>query len=254
MRHKLKSKNFPKICAIIEARIGSTRLPGKVLMPICGKPMLQHIIERLRFSKLINQIILAIPDTKENDILEEFALRNSIGCYRGSENEVLARIYLAAKENNCDVIVRITADNPLIDPEIIDLAIKKYLSARADYSSTFYPSRFLPIGLDAEVFNFHALEIAYKNAKKSHQREHVTPYFYEHPDVFKIISIKLPKHLENPKLRLTLDTKEDLELITKIYAKLYKTGSLFKTKEILDLFKVQPELKKINAHIIQKIK
>ncbi|MBU4204812.1 NTP transferase domain-containing protein [Patescibacteria group bacterium] len=164
MRHKLKSKNFPKICAIIEARIGSTRLPGKVLMPICGKPMLQHIIERLRFSKLINQIILAIPDTKENDILEEFALRNSIGCYRGSENEVLARIYLAAKENNSDVIVRITADNPLIDPEIIDLAIKKHLSERDDYSSTFYQSRFLPLGLDVDVLNFQSLGIAYINA------------------------------------------------------------------------------------------
>ncbi|MBU4274828.1 acylneuraminate cytidylyltransferase, partial [Patescibacteria group bacterium] len=94
MKHKLKSKDFPKICAIVQARISSTRLPGKVLMPICGKPILQYIIERLKFSKLINQIILAIPNTKENDILEEFALRNSIGCYRGSENEVLARIYL----------------------------------------------------------------------------------------------------------------------------------------------------------------
>lgn len=245
-------KKQTKICVIIQARMGSERLPGKVLMPICGKPALQHIIERLRFSKLINQIILAIPNTKENDILEKFVLENSITYYRGSEDQVLERIYLAAKENNCDVVVEIPADNPLIDPEIIDLAIEKHLSTKADFSCTNYPSKFLPTGLDAGVINFQALEIAYKNAKDAYHKEHVTSYFYENPDVFKITSVNLPKYLESPDLRLTLDTKEDLELITKIYTKLYKTGSIFKTKEILDLFKTQPELKTINAHIIQR--
>ena len=241
-----------KISAIIQARMGSTRLPGKVLMPICGKSVLQHVVERLRSSKLINQIILAIPDTKENDILEKFALRNSVECYRGSENEVLERVYLAAKENNCDVIVEITGDNPLIDPEIIDLAVEEHLDKKADFSCTNYGSRFLPIGLDVGVLSFQALEEAYKNAKDPYNREHVTSYFYENPDVFKITSVNFLKHLENPNLRLTLDTNEDLELITKIYAKLYKAGGIFKTKEILDLLKVKPELKKINAHIIQK--
>ena len=241
-----------KISAIIQARMSSTRLHGKALMTICGKPVLQHIIERLRFSKLINQIILAVPDTKENDVLEKFALSNSVGCYKGSENEVLERVYLSAKENNCDVIAEITGDNPLIDPEIIDIAIEKHLETKADFSCTHYPSRFLPIGLDAGIISFKALEAAYKNAKDVYNREHVTSYFYENPNIFKIAGVDLPGYLKNPDLRLTLDTNEDLELITKIYAKLYKPGGIFKTKEILDLLKVKPELKKINAHIIQK--
>jgi spore coat polysaccharide biosynthesis protein SpsF len=247
-------KKPQKIAAIIQARIGSTRLPGKVLMEICGKPVVQHIVERLRFSKLVNQIILAIPDTEENNILEEFALENSVEYYRGSENEVLERVYLAAKENNCDVVTEITADNPLIDPDIIDFTIDKHLSAKSDFSCTYYPFRFLPIGLDASAINFQALEEAFKNAKEAYNREHVTSYFYENPDIFKVNSVILPKYLENPNLRLTLDTDEDFALITKIFEKLYKNGGIFKTKEILDLLEFQPELKTINAHIVQKTK
>ena len=241
-----------KISAIIQARMGSRRLSGKVLMTICGKSVLQHIIERLRFSKLINQIILAIPDTKENDVLEKFALRNSIECYRGSENEVLERVYLAAKENNCDVIVEIPGDNPLIDPEIIDLAVGEHLDKKADFSCTNYGSKFLPIGLDVGVLSFQALEEAYKNAKDPYNREHVTSYFRENPNIFKNIGVSLPERLGGFSLRLTLDAKEDFELINNIYAKLYKPGEIFKTEEILNLFKSQPELKTINAHIIQK--
>ncbi len=248
------TKKTIKISAIVQARMGSMRLPGKVLMGICGKPALKHIVERLRFSKLINQVILAIPDTKENDILEKFAQENSVGCYRGSESEVLERVYLAAKENNCDIIVGITADNPLIDPGIIDLVIEKHMGAKADYSSTFYPCRFLPLGLDVEVLTFYALENAYKNAKEEYYREHVTSYFYKNPNIFKINGTKLPKDLEDPSLRLTLDTKEDLELISRIYASLYQPGGIFKTEQILGLLKVNPELREINAHIIQKVK
>lgn len=241
-----------KVSVIIQARMGSTRLPGKVLMTICGKPALQHIIERARFAKLINQIILAIPDTKENDILEEFALKNSVECYRGSENEVLERIYLAAKKNNCGVIVEITGDNPLIDPEIIDLAVEQHLNTKADYSCTNYAGKLLPVGLDVGVFNFQALESAYKNAKDPYNREHVTSYFYENPSVFSNTNVIIPKYLEDSSLRLTLDTKEDYELIAKIFEKLYKSGNIFKTKEILGLLKDQPELTKINVHVVQK--
>jgi len=241
-----------KISAIIQARMGSMRLPGKVLMTICGKPVLQHIVERLRFSKLIGQIILAIPDSEENDVLEKFALINHIGCYRGSEHDVLGRMYSAAKENNCNVIVEVTADKPLIDPVLIDVAIKKHLRKKGHYHFTHYPHQFLPIGLDAGILNFQALEVAYKNAKEAYHREHVTSYFYDNPDIFNISSIDLPKHLENPSLRLTLDTEEDFELITKIYEKLYKAEGIFTTKKILDLCKADPELKTINAHIVQK--
>ncbi|MDO8529974.1 MAG: glycosyltransferase family protein [bacterium] len=242
----------PKISAIIQARMGSTRLPGKVLMEICGKPVLGHIVERLRFSKLIDQIILAVPDTKENDALEAFAAKNSIACYRGSENDVLERMYLAAQENGCAVVVEVTGDKPLIDPKLIDVAISRHLNVKSKHSFTYYPSDFLPIGLDAGIINVEALQLAYKNATKERNREHVTSYFYENSDKFALTSFQLPLHLKNPGLRLTLDTKEDFELINAIYVKLYKEGDIFTTKEILDLCKARPELKKINAHVIQK--
>ena len=241
-----------KVSAIIQARMGSERLPGKVLMPICGKSVLEHIVERLKFCKFLHHIILAIPDTKENDILEKFAQDNLLAYYRGSEEEVLERVYLAAKKNNCDVVVAITADNPLIDPEIIDTAVEQHVHSGADYSCTEYPSKFLPVGLGIELFNFKALAIAYKNAKDAYQKEHVSSHFYETPDAFKITKVVLPEDLKNPGLRLTLDTKEDLELISYIYTKLYKPGEIFKTKEIFDLLKSEPQLKKINAHVIQK--
>jgi len=247
---KLKKR---KISAIIQARMGSKRLPGKVLIPICGKSVLYHIVERLGFCKKISQIILAIPDTRENDILEEFAQKNSIKYYRGSEDDVLERFYWAAKENKCDVVVEVTADKPLIDTEIINLAIEEHLRNDCDYNFTHYPSNFLPIGLDAGIINFKALEMAHKVAKKDYQREHVTSYFHETPGAFKITTLTPPKRLKNPGLRLTLDTKEDLELIDKIYAALYKEGNIFGTKEIFDLLKKQPELKNINNHIVQRL-
>lgn len=241
-----------KISAIIQARMGSERLPGKVLLPILGKSVLWHIIERLKFSKLINQIILAIPNTKENDILEKFALENSIFHYRGSEKEVLERVYLAARANGCDIIVEVPADKPLIDPEIIDLTIKEHTDSKVDYTDTSYPSRLLPLGLDIAVFNFQALEKAYKSAKDPYNRENVTSYFYENPSIFKINKIKLPKYFQNPNLRLTLDTKEDLELITKIYENLHRKGEFFKTREVLRLINQRPELREINKHIVQR--
>ena len=241
-----------KISIIVQARMSSTRLPGKVLMEVCGKPALQHLIERLKFSKFAGQIILAIPDTQENDVLEKFAFNNSVGCYRGSENDVLGRIYLASKKNNCDIVVEVTGDNPLIDPEIVDVAVKKHIKTNADYSCTNYKSKFLPIGLDVGVISFQALEMAYRDAKEVYNREHVTSYFYENPNIFKITGIEISKHLKGDDIRLTLDTKEDMELITKIFEKLYKPGRIFGAKEMLDLLKIEPELKKINSHIIQK--
>ena len=248
----VETKQPQKISAIIQARMGSTRLPGKVLTHILQKPVIWHIIERLKFSKLINQIVLAIPNTPENDMLEQFAREHSIACYRGSEQEVLNRVYFAAKDQGSDVIVEIPADKPLIDPGIIDEAISAHVSSGADYTDTSYPARVLPLGLDVAVFNFNALEVAYQKAQDPYHRENVTSYFYENPNMFKLNSIKIPEHLKKPEMRLTLDTKEDLELITNIYENLYKEGKLFKTDEVLKLKKKKPNLKAINAHIIQK--
>ena len=240
-----------KISAIIQARVTSTRLPGKVLMNIEGKPMLWHVINRLKFSKELDDIILAIPDTKENDILEKFAKDNKVKYFRGSEEDVLSRYYKTAKEFKCDVMVRITSDCPLIDPEIIDLVIEEHLNFKADYSSNTLKRTF-PRGLDTEVFNFDILEKSYKKAKENYQREHVTPYIYEHPEIFKLQNIEAEKELYRPELRWTVDTKEDLELVREVYRHLYKPQKIFYTKDIIDLSDKYSELMKINIHIKQK--
>lgn len=227
----MKEDNL-KIGGIIQARMTSTRLPCKVLMDIEGKPMLWHVINRLKFSEKLNDIILAIPDTKENDILEKFAKDNKIKYFRGSEEDVLSRYYETAKKFKCDVIVRITSDCPLIDPKIVDFVIGKHLGSDADYTSNTLKRTF-PRGLDVEVFNFKVLERAHKEVTESYQREHVTPYIYKHPEIFKLQNIEAKGKLRRPNLRLTVDTKEDLQLIREIYKHLYKPREVFYTKKSL---------------------
>jgi len=244
-------RNIKKIAAIIQARITSTRLPGKVLIDIEGKPMIWYVINRLKFCKKFDDIILAIPDTKANDVLEDFAKDNKVKYFRGSEKDVLSRYYEAAKKFKCDVIVRITSDCPLIDPQIIDWVIKKHLDSDVDYTSNTLKRTF-PRGLDAEVFNFKVLERAYKKAKENYQREHVTPYIYEHPEIFKLQNIEAKGKLKRPELRLTVDTKEDLQLAREIYKHLSNLPKIFHTKDIIDLFNKQPQLIKINAEVKQK--
>ena len=246
-----KKKPKFKIGAIIQARMTSTRLPGKVLMDIEGKPMLWHVVNRLKFSEKLDDIILAIPNTKKNNILEKFAKDNKVKYFRGSEEDVLSRYYKTAKKFKCDLIVRITSDCPLIDPQIVDLVIEKHLKLNADYTSNTLKRTF-PRGLGVEVFNFKVLKKAQKEAKEDYQREHVTPYIYEHPEIFELQNIEAKGKLRRPDLRLTVDTKEDLKLIREIYRYLYNPGKIFYTEEIIDLLDKHPELIKINANVQQK--
>jgi len=246
-----KKKPKFKIGAIIQARMTSTRLPGKVLMDIEGKPMLWHVVNRLKFSEKLDDIILAIPNTKKNNILEKFAKDNKVKYFRGSEEDVLSRYYKTAKKFKCDLIVRITSDCPLIDPQIVDLVIEKHLKLNADYTSNTLKRTF-PRGLGVEVFNFKVLKKAQKEAKEDYQREHVTPYIYEHPEIFELQNIEAKGKFRRPDLRLTVDTKEDLQLIKEIYSYLYKPRQIFYTEEIIDLLDKHPELIKINANVQQK--
>jgi len=239
------------IAAIIQARMTSTRLPGKVLMDIEGKPMIWHVVNRLKFSKKLDDIILAIPDTKESDILEEFAENNNIKYFRGGEEDVLSRYYQTAKKFNVDPIIRITSDCPLIDPKIVDLVIEKHLNSAADYTSNTLKITF-PRGLDVEVFNFDVLKRTYKEAKENYQREHVTPYICENPGIFKLQNIEARGKLKRPDLRLTVDTKEDLQLIREIYKRLYRPEKIFYVEEVIDLLNKYPQLIKININIKQK--
>ncbi len=242
-------KKSPKIAVIIQARMASTRLPKKVLMDIKGKPMLWHVINRLGSSKKLDDVILAIPDTKENDTLETFAKDNKVKYFRGSEEDVLSRCYETAKKFKCDIIVRITSDCPLIDPEVVDLAIKKHLNSNADYTSNVQ-IRTYPKGMDVEVLNFQALEKAHDETKDSADREHVALYIRKHPSIFKQSNIINDKNLAS--MRWTVDEKEDLDFVRKIFNKLYQKEKIFSMQEILKLLEKNSQLSEINKEIKRK--
>lgn len=240
------------IAAIVQARMASIRLPGKALMDIGGeKPALWHIINRLRAAKKLDDIILAIPDTKENDVLEKFAVENRAHFFRGSENDVLSRYYQAAKKFGCDTIVRVTADNPLVDPGIIDMFIEKHQQSGADYTSNKLVHTF-PWGLDAEVVSFVALEKAHQKAAEDYQKEHVTIYIYEHPEIFKIRDVRAQGVFCRPELRLTVDVEEDWQLMKEIYSHLYKPGEIINVEEAITFLDNHPEITRINVNCQQR--
>jgi spore coat polysaccharide biosynthesis protein SpsF len=240
-----------KIAAIIQARMGSTRLSGKVMKELKGKTVLSHVIERVRQSKLIEDIIIATTIHSGDDIIEKEALNYGSKVFRGSEEDVLSRYYYAAKENKVDIIVRITSDCPLIDPIVIDEIIEFYLKGQYDLvtnAGSDLTKRTYPRGLDTEVFSFEVLENAFLNGKENYHREHVTPFIYEHSK--KIYYFK--NKVDYSKYRWTLDTEEDYKLISEIYKRLYKGTHDFYLSDIIELFKEEPVLFTINAHIEQK--
>jgi len=228
---------------IIQARMGSTRLPEKIFLNLKGKPVLGHVIDRCKRSK-VNKIIIATSIKKENNVVEDFCKKNNILCFRGSEEDVLERYYLSAKEHNLGVIVRITSDCPLIDPKIINFALKSFKKTKVDYLSNAFKRSF-PRGLDVEVFSFKTLEKAYHQAKDKFQREHVTLYIYNNPKEFKLGSLMAKGKLKRPDLRLCVDTVEDFKLLEIIYNKFYK-GSLLKIKKIIRFLDKNPKLAKMN--------
>lgn len=240
-----------KVGAIIQARMGSTRLSGKVMMKIKGKTVLEHVIERVSQSKTIDEIVIATTIDKRDDIIEKEAVRLGIKVYRGSEEDVLSRYYYAAKENAIDVIIRITSDCPLIDPHIVDQIFESYKNNNYDIASNAgsdLSQRTFPRGLDIEVFSFKSLEKAFHNADKQYQREHVTPFIYESSK--KIYYYK--NEIDYSMHRWTLDTKEDFGLITAIYENLYKGKHDFFFMDTINLFRKEPKLFDINSHIEQK--
>lgn len=242
-----------RVVAIIQARMGSTRLPGKVMMKIQGKTVLDHVISRVKQSKGIDDIVIATTTESDDDTIVEEAKRLNVKCFRGSEDDVLCRYYYAAKENKADAVVRITSDCPLIDPKIIDEMITKYKKlhreGKVDYLSNTLERTF-PRGLDAEIFLFKALEDAYYNAQVTYQREHVTPYIYEHPEKFTLAVYTCDEDYSMH--RWTLDTPEDFEMITKIYVELYIKDELILFSGIINFLIKHPEITEINNKVNQK--
>lgn len=244
------SESKPKVVAIIQARVGSTRLPGKILIDIAGEPMLQRVIERVKQATLLDQIILATTELPEDDKVINLAKKLNLEVYRGSSEDVLERYYGAAEKYDAETIVRITSDCPLIDPKIIDLVVGNHLEERADYTSNTIKRTF-PRGWDVEVFNMAVLNIIQGVATDPYQREHVTPYFYEYQDNFKILNVEAEGNLYRPELRLCVDEINDLTLVRAVYEALGSKGD-FDAADIIDLFDRRPELENINAEVKQK--
>ena len=235
------------VVAIIQARMGSSRLPNKVMLEICGKPVLWHVVNRTSNSRKIDKIIVATSEDSTNDLIREYCAENGIECTSGSENDVLDRYYKALEHINIeddDLVVRITADCPLIDPVIIDKVIERHIGTNSDYTSNCIEPTF-PDGLDCEVFKAFVLKKAWKEAKLKSEREHVTLYIRNHPEIFKIESYKGDRNLSD--LRWTLDEEEDFKLIKEIYEELYNDNDIFFTDQILNLLKSRPSLTKINS-------
>lgn len=240
-----------KIVCIIQARMGSSRLPGKVMKNLRGKTVLGQVISRVLESKRIDKVIVATTINSLDDTIVKECRDLGVNYYRGSEENVLSRYYNAAKKENADIVVRITSDCPLIDPKIIDKMIV-YFESRVpsiDYLSNSIIETF-PRGFDVEIFSFEVLEQSYKNADLDYEKEHVTPYIYMNKDKFKIKNYSSDE--DYSKYRLTLDTIEDYLVISKIYNDLYKENEIFYYDEIIEYLNKNPSIVEINKNIKQK--
>lgn len=237
---------------IIQARMGATRLPGKVLRPLVGRSVLSHVVERVSTLHAVSAVVVATTLSSSDDAVAAECGRLGAVCFRGSEPDVLSRYHGAARMADADVIVRVTADCPLFDRSLLESMLQAFVREshhRIDYLSNTL-KRTYPRGLDAEIFNFASLDRAFSEAAQPHEREHVTPFIYEHPEFFRLHSFESETDRSN--LRWTLDTPEDLQLIEEIYGALYKEGEIVATKQVLQLLKERPELIMLNAHVEQK--
>ena len=233
---------------ILQVRMSSTRLPGKVLKPILGKTMLAHQIERVQGAKRVDKIIIATSEDSSDNAIAQLGESLLVPCFRGNLADVLDRYYQASLAFPSDVIVRLTGDCPLIDPGLIDHVIDTHLKGNNDYTSNCEPASF-PDGLDVEVFNVSALKTAWENAVKPSEREHVTPFIRNHPELFSCGSVQHDTDLSN--LRWTVDEKEDFMFVEKVYQALYKTNPAFTFKDILHYLEQHPEIAKINQGFIR---
>ncbi|MBZ5652199.1 MAG: glycosyltransferase family protein [Acidobacteriia bacterium] len=234
--------------AIIQARMGSSRLPGKVLMDLGGASVLARVVGRLGRSQEITQIVVATTVAPADDAIVRECERLHVSCFRGSEDDVLDRYYQCARAYPANAIVRITSDCPLIDPNLVDETVIILKNQKADYASNVIP-RTYPRGLDTEVFTSAALERAWREAHELYEREHVTPYFYEHPKTFRMASVS--GAVDYSRYRWTLDTREDLELLRAIYSRFDSRHDL-SWQDVIALMEREPELAELNSQVLQK--
>ncbi|MBI5588131.1 MAG: glycosyltransferase family protein [Deltaproteobacteria bacterium] len=229
------------VVAVIQARMSSTRLPGKVMKEVSGNTILGHVVSRLKASGLIDTVAVATTTERTDDLIAEWCAENKVPVYRGSLNDVLDRYFQAAKKFGAKTIVRVTSDCPLIDPALVDRVIERFSEGGYDHVSV---GPTYPDGLDAEVFSFASLSKAHKEARLASEREHVTPYIWKNPGLFRLASIECGKDLS--RMRWTVDDERDLLLVTKIYEGL-GSEKLFHMEEVLLFLERNPELLEINS-------
>ena len=237
------------IIAIVQARMGSQRLPGKVLQDIDGVSMLARVIQRLRKVSELKAIVIATTDKPEDDAIVVACSELQCAVFRGSELDVLSRYYQCAVRYQADSVLRVTSDCPLLDPAVTSSIIQAFLTQKPDYASNCL-QRSYPRGLDVEVMTLKALQSAYLEAHETYQREHVTPYIYQHPEQFKLLPVMAPQ--DNSHHRWTVDEPADLEMIRMIYQNFTQQAE-FTYLEVLELLKQKPEIARLNQHVQQKI-
>ena len=243
--------------AIIQARMGSTRLPGKVLRAVAGRPMLAHIVERVRACRSIGTVVVATSDRPGDEPIRQMSAAGAVSCFSGSEDDVLDRFYRAAIMFGGDPVVRVTADCPLVDPSLLATLMTEYETGNYDHigvatgaGALFLDTGRYPDGLDAECFSFAALERAWREATSAEDREHVTPYIWRHTDLFRCG--QLTSAHDYSQLRWMVDNEADFAVIARIYEALYRTDRVFVIEDVLRYLADHPELGATNAAFVGK--
>lgn len=243
-------KDHKKVVAIIEARMTSSRLPGKHLLEANGKPMLMHLIDRLKQVTLIDQIVIATTTNATDEPLVELANEAGVGVFRGSEADVMGRVVGAGEAFSADVVCEVTGDCPIIDPVLVSQVIETYLINDADYVNN---GRYgVPGGMNAQVFSWLALKRSYEMTGESLDREHVTLHIKRHPELFRAIYLVAAKHNRWPELELTLDEQDDYILIKRIIEHFGNDNQFFSCADVINLMQEKPDWLKINAAVQRK--
>jgi len=240
----------PRVVAIVAARMGSKRYPGKAMVPLAGRPLIEVLLERIASVPVLDSVVLATSFAAENDPLVQVARRRGIPAFQGEEEDVLKRHVDCALHMRADHVVRVTGDNPLTDLETIERLVGLHLESGADY--TYVPGDALLMGILAEVISRGALEQSWQRGEPQHRSELVTLYIKEHPEEFQIKTAELPEGLYRPAFRLTVDEKEDVMLMQALFERLAVPGKIVATREAIALLEREPELARINAHLRHK--
>ncbi|NLS92529.1 MAG: NTP transferase domain-containing protein [Planctomycetaceae bacterium] len=237
-----------RVVAIIQARTGSTRLPGKVLQDLAGSTMLARVIRRTARASLLDEVVVATTQSDQDDPVVAECRRLEAAWFRGNEHDVLDRYFAASEASRAELVVRVTSDCPLIDPALIDRVVAAFLKERPDYVSNFL-ERTYPRGLDNEAFPFEGLARAWCEAESPYQRVHVTPYFYENPALFRLLAVKHDRDLSGH--RWTVDTPADMQFARAVYDR-FGGDDQFAWTDVLQMLENEPELSEINRHVRQK--